>query len=117
MAIFTLEEVQSLLPEVRETTEYYRREVTELKTQAEETDSENRRRELIQQLNYKLSSWVEEMNGIGATVKGAWNVDFDSGDRIFYCWSYGDGELNYFHRYDRDCDERQPLDDLKGSRF
>lgn len=117
MAIFTLEEAQSLVPEVKETTEYYRRQVADLKTRAEDTDSDERRRELVQQLNYKLSSWVEEMNGLGATVKGAWDVDFDSGDGIFYCWSHGDGELKYFHRYDQSCEERSPLENLKGSRF
>ncbi|MFB6355775.1 MAG: DUF2203 domain-containing protein [bacterium] len=113
MAIFTLEEARATLPEVREITEHYYNQIVELKEQFNKTESEQRKKDLIQEINYVFSSWADEIHTLGAQVKGPWLVDFDSGDGIFYCWKYGEDDIQFFHRYETGFEGRRPLDKLK----
>jgi hypothetical protein len=35
---------------------------------------------------------------LGCLPKGIWLVDFDNGEG-YYCWRYGDDQIEYFHGY------------------
>ena len=46
-----------------------------------------------------VSHWAEALMGMGIEVKGLWLVDFDNGSG-YYCWSYPEPSLQYFHGYE-----------------
>lgn len=115
MANFTLKEARELLPEVKEITDHYYRRVSELKQQYDETEADRPRRDLIQQINFTFNRWVKEISSLGVEAKGPWLVDFDSGDGIYYCWKYGEEQLEYFHRYETGFKGRRPIERLKST--
>jgi hypothetical protein len=52
-----------------------------------------------QEIARAVSGWIRAMEALGVQVKGAWLVDFDSGDGC-YCWRWPEERLDYFHGYD-----------------
>jgi hypothetical protein len=88
---FTFEEAKKLLPAVRERT---RRALGKIEALEEEgTRADGPEAEGI------LSAWAREMEELGIDVKGAWLVDFDSGDG-YWCWRWPEETLDYSHGYD-----------------
>jgi hypothetical protein len=88
---FTFEEAKKLLPAVRERT---RRALGKIEALEEEgTRADGPEAEGI------LSAWAREMEELGIDVKGAWLVDFDSGDG-YWCWRWPEETLDYYHGYD-----------------
>jgi hypothetical protein len=97
---FSLGEAQGLLPAVRDRT---RRAMEEIHTltlsgdeeEPEETETTDTIREGATRI---LAEWARDVESMGAEVKGPWLVDFDSGGG-YYCWSWPEDSLDYFHGY------------------
>jgi hypothetical protein len=100
---FSLGEAQGLLPAVRERT---RRAMEEIHTlsltaddeeadEAEETEPTEAFREEAARI---LAEWAHDVEELGVVVKGPWLVDFDCGGG-YYCWSWPEESLEYFHGY------------------
>ncbi len=94
--IFTLEEARALMPQVRERTNEAVEQYARLSG-----DLEDARMEIVR-------AWAEEMQALGAEIKGLWLVDFDSGAG-YYCWKYPEVSLNHFHSYEEGFGGRLPL--------
>ena len=108
--IFTLEESQSLMPEVRRLTEpvyllaaSLARELQE----AEDANDESRGEDLRARLQSLVEAWTESVQALGADVKGLWLVDFDSGDG-YWCWAWPEDRLDHWHSYEGGFRSRMP---------
>ena len=55
-----------------------------------------------------VARWAEELGSLGLEVKGAWLVDWDSGDGYF-CWRYPEPALAHFHGYEDGFAGRVPV--------
>lgn len=86
--IFTYEDAAALLPEVQRLTG---EAVAALDDLADDESSAAYQR--------VVSAWAEALIGMGLEVKGLWLVDFDNGSG-YYCWSYPEPSLQYFHGYE-----------------
>jgi hypothetical protein len=130
MIIFTLDEAEALLPQVRDelvAMQACKREVDELRSsfehaahksagnghvKDEDTLGEKRRRAeaLVEQINERLArinEWGVELKGIDEGL-----VDFPSRreDRIVYlCWKLGEDVIRWWHEIDTGFAGRQPL--------
>ena len=97
---WTLEAARAILPDVRARTAEAVRQVEAL---AERRDAEpagsEARLALDQQIAREVSRWLRGMEALGVDVKGAWLVDFDTGNG-YYCWRWPEERLEYFHGYD-----------------
>ncbi len=98
--IFTLKEAAVLLPAVQETTAKAVKEVSVLAAQMIALrEGEAERRGFYQSEQSKIiTKWAQEINELGAEVKGLWLVDFDNGDG-YYCWQYPEETISFFHGY------------------
>ena len=85
---FTFEEAAKLLPAVRERT---RRAIAKVEALGGEPDGPEAKDVLL--------SWAREMAERGIDAKGAWLVDFDSGDG-YWCWRWPEETLDYYHGYE-----------------
>ena len=108
--IFTLEESQSLMPEVRRLTEpvyllaaSLARELQE----AEDANDESRGEDRRARLQSLVEAWTESVQALGADVKGLWLVDFDSGDG-YWCWAWPEDRLDHWHSYEGGFRSRMP---------
>ena len=45
-----------------------------------------------------VEKWESKVRRLGATPKGLWLVDFDSG-LGYYCWKFPEEKIQYFHGY------------------
>jgi hypothetical protein len=88
---FTFEEAAKLLPAVRERTRRAIVKIEALGGEGEEPDGPGTKDIML--------SWAREMTELGIDVKGAWLVDFDSGDG-YWCWRWPEETLDYYHGYD-----------------
>ena len=86
--MFTYEEAAALLPEVQRLTEEAVAAVDEL---ADDANSSEYQR--------VVGAWADSLTSLGLEVKGLWLVDFDTGSG-YYCWSYPEPSLQYYHGYD-----------------
>lgn len=95
--VFTLEEANLLLPDVRERTRRAIEAVAGLPASGpgEPVDAQAVRAEAAR----ILGAWVAGMVELGLEVKGPWLVDFDSGAG-FYCWTWPEESIQFFHGYD-----------------
>jgi hypothetical protein len=93
---FTLDEARALMPKVQELTAEAVERYAKLPG-----DLEDARLEVVQ-------AWAEELQSLGAEIKGLWLVDFDSGAG-YYCWKYPEPSLNHFHSYEEGFSGRLPL--------
>jgi hypothetical protein len=107
--IFTLEEVQEILPVLRRVTEEAVREVERRQAQilsaGEGSDLADRTREQIEEI---YRTWIGKVERLGGWPKGPWLVDFDNGID-FYCWQWPEDELEWAHPYETGIAGRYPL--------
>lgn len=109
--IFTLDEAQSLLPQVRALTEpvfALAASLAEELEAAETRDDEDRAEQARERLQDLVQSWSEAMRALDAEVKGLWLVDFDSGDG-YWCWAWPEEQLDHWHSYDAGFRGRIPV--------
>lgn len=114
--IFTLDEAQALMPQVKAVTEpvyTLAASLAEELSQAEEATDEARAEALRDRLQTLVQMWQQSMQDLEADVKGLWLVDFDSGDG-YWCWAYPEDELAYWHSYEGGFRTRVPADQRPG---
>lgn len=109
MAIFTLEEARALLPRVKEITQHSYEIVEELQAQLESTEHPREVRRIEAQVHEALQRWAAAVQELGVEVKGLWLADFDSGDGYYYCWQWGEDDIEHFHRYETGFAGRRPI--------
>ncbi len=108
--VFTLDEAKKLLPVVRKITGFYYDRVNEMIHKLERIDSHKEQYQIVeQQINTLITTWHEKIQKLGASTKGLWLVDFDSGDGYF-CWKYPELELNFWHSYHDGFTNRLPIE-------
>ena len=114
--IFTLEEAQALMPQVKALTEpvfSLASSLAEELRQAEDLRDEARSEDLRERLQTLVQSWQHAMQDLEAEVKGLWLVDFDSGDG-YWCWAYPEELLAHWHSYEGGFRSRVPADQRPG---
>ncbi len=114
--IFTLEEAQALMPQVKAMTEpvySLASSLAEELRQAEDEKDEARTEALRERLQILVQSWQHAMQDLEAEVKGLWLVDFDSGDG-YWCWAYPEETLGHWHSYEGGFRTRVPVDQRPG---
>lgn len=100
--IFTLEEAQALMPQVRTLTEpvyLLADSLAEELARAGESGDQVHAEEVRERLQTLVESWAESIRDLGADVKGLWLVDFDSGDG-YWCWAHPEDRLEHWHSYE-----------------
>jgi hypothetical protein len=114
--IFTLEEAQALMPQVKAMTEpvySLASSLAEELREAEDQKDEDRTEALRERLQTLIQSWQHAMQDLEADVKGLWLVDFDSGDG-YWCWAYPEETLSHWHSYEGGFRTRMPADQRPG---
>ncbi len=110
--IFTLDEAQALMPQVKAiTVPVYTlaASLAEELSQAEDAKDEARAEALRERLQTLVQTWQQSMQDLEAEVKGLWLVDFDSGDG-YWCWAYPEEELEHWHSYEEGFAGRVPIE-------
>ena len=97
MAIFTLDEARSLLPQVKELTQHYHDLVEDARESLNDPQDAPEVAQVEKRMNALLQEWVHSIQDLGVDVKGMWLADFDSGDGYYYCWKSGADRQNPFH--------------------
>ena len=114
--LFTVEEANGLLPEVRPLIENILENLRRLKSKSEsvirseQLDPETpelmtrlRQDEEIARLVGEIKGWVEEIHSHGCVCKGVEQglIDFPcllGAEVVFLCWQYGEPGVNHWHR-------------------
>lgn len=114
--IFSYDEARELLTEVRKATLEHQRRLSELREQLEHLqhsgaggDASRQTGKLNEWANVVMAQWMETITALGAIPKGLWTVDFDSGRGYYFCWTYDEEHLSYYHRYEEGFIGRKPL--------
>lgn len=97
--IFTLEEARELLPVVKRVTKAAHDEITRMTTLLTAQKEAQKRAALEEEVQARFRSWIDNVKRLGCEAKGAWLVDFDSGEG-YYCWSFPEPALEHFHGYE-----------------
>jgi hypothetical protein len=114
--IFTLEEAREALREILPLTREYVERVEPLRHRYEEAKASGdtcAAERLEAEIGRGIHEWMEQVASRGAQVKGAWLVDFDSGDGYNYCWHYGEPDILHYHSYEAGFAGRQPIELLE----
>jgi hypothetical protein len=114
--IFTLDQAQAMMPQVKAITEpvyTLAASLAEELSQAEDANEEPRAEVLRERLQTLVQTWQQSMQDLEAEVKGLWLVDFDSGDG-YWCWAYPEEFLAYWHSYEGGFRSRVPADQRPG---
>lgn len=102
--VFTIEEVEEILPVVRRITDEYFEKLQGLMGRLEalrlrdDKQSENTFNAIEKDINDNVQAWQTKLEKLGAQTKGLWIADFDSGDGYF-CWKYPEDKIRYWHQY------------------
>lgn len=97
--IFSLQQAQDLLPQVKHVTADAVRRVESLAAQLHGLAAGNPdHRTLSATLRSVVDAWAEEVQLLGLEAKGMWLVDFDNGEG-YYCWSYPEPTIAHYHGY------------------
>lgn len=99
-SVFSLEEAQELLGVIFRITKQYSEKVEALIARLDTLPpgSDALASSLETQVNGLISEWQAKVQKLGATPKGLWIADFDSGDG-FYCWKYPERKIEFWHKY------------------
>jgi hypothetical protein len=107
--IFSYDDALNTFPLVRDLTAAAMRQIEALAANLGSRDELDSRREEIEEAQEKIvRAWAREVTAIGCEVKGAWLVDWDSGDG-YYCWQFPEPSISFFHTYDEGFAGRIPL--------
>lgn len=98
--IFTLKQVEEILPLVYRVTEEYSKEVKYLMGCIDAMSNKNslRGEEIQDRINDYIQKWQNKIERLGGKPKGLWLADFDFGDGYF-CWKFPETEIMYCHGY------------------
>ena len=97
---FTLDQANLALPLIFKITKDSSVLVKNLVAQIESgyIKSEEHKNRLELEVNDLVVQWQSKVERLGATPKGIWIVDFDSGDG-YYCWKYPELKVSHWHGY------------------
>lgn len=98
--VYSLEEVQQLIPLVVKITRTYSTQVEALIRQIDAIGSSNEEatQRLEKQINELVETWQNKIEKLGGLSRGLWLADFDSGDG-YYCWKFPEERIEYWHGY------------------
>lgn len=98
--IYSIGEVDRILPIVRRITQEYVEKVQVLMARFESAKGRHDHKlPLIErEINEAVQSWQSKLEKLGLKTKGLWIADFDSGDGYF-CWKYPEEKVNFWHQY------------------
>jgi hypothetical protein len=132
--LFTVDEANELLPNVRVLVEQILENIRRLKSASETVirkeglDPEtpnlmNRLRDdsEIAKLIGQVKGWVEEINSYGCICKGVEQglIDFPcmlGAEVVFLCWQIGESNVNHWHRVEDGFAGRKPLLDSEAAK-
>lgn len=107
---FDFEKARAMIPRVREITAEANARVQELSSEVTRAQKgAGHAQKLKEWINTVIQHWAERIEETGALPKGVWTVDFDSGEGFFYCWTYDEEDLAYYHLYEEGYPGRKPL--------
>ena len=110
---FHYEQASALLPAVRDRTCAVVKNVEPLYEDLSRTPQGSPRwGQLKGRIDSAVQEWANEILALGALPKGIWNVDFDSGEGYFFCWSFDEDDLSHYHLYDDGFDGRKALTEV-----
>jgi hypothetical protein len=96
---FSLVEAQGMLPAVRERTRRAMEEIHALTLSSDDEEPDGDAADAVREGAARiLAEWAHDVESPGVEVKGPWLVDIDSGGG-YYCWSWPEESLDYFHGY------------------
>lgn len=113
--MFNVSECRELLKDIYKITEKYYKKVEKLKTAILESENPIETRKCEKMIGKTIRKWSDEMTLYDVKVAGVWNVDFDSGDGIYYCWKYPEKDVYFFHTYEAEFKGRRPISLLEGN--
>ena len=114
--IFSYDEARALISQVREMTREANERVRALKADASKAPRGSKRAHKLKEwVDTVVQHWAERIETLGALPKGVWTVDFDSGEGFFYCWTFDEEDLSYFHLYEEGFPGRKPLAEGAGN--
>ncbi|MFQ5709714.1 MAG: DUF2203 family protein [bacterium] len=110
---FTLDEANTLLPEIIAATDNIVAELRDLEDRLRiefDVDSSFAKQELEEESAILLQKWAEVMVTLGVYPKGYFTVDFKSPvpDTLF-CWTYGEKKITHTHKIYENFKERMPI--------
>ena len=99
-SVFALAEAQELLGVVFRITKQYSEKVEALIARLDKlpAGSDGLSTAIETQVNGLISEWQAKVQKLGASPKGLWIADFDSGDG-YYCWKYPERKIEFWHKY------------------
>ncbi len=106
---FTIEEANSLLPEVMHVTNAAAKRFAEF--DGVETNNEDAALAIARRQQSVAEEWAHAVIALGVHPKGLFVVDFVSrGDpSVLFCWAYGEPRVAHQHRDTESFDERVPV--------
>ena len=109
--IYTITEVDEILPLVRRITQEYVTRVQSLmnKFEAAKNRQDSKITVIEREINECVQLWQNKMEKLGLKAKGLWIADFDSGDGYF-CWKFPEEQVNYWHLYNNGFGGRLKID-------
>jgi hypothetical protein len=107
--IFSYDEAVNTFPVVRDLTAAAVRQVEALLNSVASRDELDSRRDELEEARERIvRAWAQQVSTLGCEAKGAWLVDWDSGDG-YYCWRFPEQALSFFHTYDEGFAGRLPI--------
>jgi hypothetical protein len=98
--VFSLEEAQGLLPEVKRLTAEAVRAADAIAEELREIPERHpRHARLTADLERIVAAWTAGIRQLGLEAKGLWLVDFDNGEG-YYCWAHPEEQITHFHTYE-----------------
>jgi hypothetical protein len=97
--IFSLQQAQELLPEIKHLTADAVRRTESLASQLSGlTEEEPDYAVLSAAIKQVVNAWADQVHSLGLEAKGPWLVDFDNGEG-YYCWCYPESTISHYHGY------------------
>jgi hypothetical protein len=109
--VYSISEVDEILPLVRRITQEYVNRVQGLmqKFEVAKSRQDTKITAIEREINECVQLWQNKMEKLGLKAKGLWIADFDSGDGYF-CWKYPEEQVNYWHQYNNGFGGRVKID-------
>ena len=110
--IFSLKQVEDLLPLVYRVTEEYSKDVKYLMACVDAMPDKNSSRclEIQDEINDHIQKWQNKIERLGGKPKGLWLADFDNGEGYF-CWKFPETQIKFHHGYQDGFTGRRLLSD------
>lgn len=120
--VFTLSEVNTLLPLIIHITDKYESAIEKLLSEQRYYVKSGAPKHIVDSLDYKvinlLNEWGAKVTKLGGKVLGTKAVSFDSGFG-YWSWLYGEKEVSHYYDYSEQVNNRRKMgiivNDKKGT--